>query len=701
MATAQTELTTAHTELTTEDTELIEKLTCLEYEASQLTRAYQLWRSCVEQGSSPDWMGPVVRITYDALIKFYLEISIIQADGANEFSARHVDQLEAADREIPGIWREESTTSESSPEVLPMAEAEQSELTELTTEQAELIEKLNCLEFAISQLNRAYQLWRSYVEQGTTPDWMAVAIRITYDALIKFYLEVSTIPADVPRASSNGTVAHLEAAFEIPGILEEETTTVETSPELLPITEPDWSGPELPAISPPSAAERFFDQPAVQQEEEEEGDVRHASSARHVAQSEAADCEIPDIFEEESTTAHSKLRNNGAARGPHAEPSPELLPMTEPDWSRPELRGATFLFSNGHPISEQAAIQQVQEKCKCRGCVSAREEEAGVEISGILEEESTITEPSPELLPMTGPDWSRPEMPAAISTDETFSEQPAMQQEEEADLPNTFSALNVAQLVAADCDGISEEEFTAAEPSLELLPEPEWCWPEAPAAISPLSSADTISDQPAIHQGRQEEETGAKPAVIHIPATLARWLQRSSTGMLFLAASVAILIIVGGAMGIYLASPHHAAPNTVSVENSGSQAEAGALAIPTSEKAEFKFDPDLVVARQGSSFVLNAVLSRGSDIASVAAQIDYDANLLQFMGASQGGFLVKDGQQVVLAQRNDPLTGVLRLSAEKPPGKPGISGDGPVFALSFQARKRGLATVSIVPGAHD
>jgi hypothetical protein len=71
------------------------------------------------------------------------------------------------------------------------------------------------------------------------------------------------------------------------------------------------------------------------------------------------------------------------------------------------------------------------------------------------------------------------------------------------------------------------------------------------------------------------------------------------------------------------------------------------------------------------------------------------------MGVSEGGFLVKDGQKVVLAQRNDPSTGVLRISAEKPPGNPGISGDGSVFALSFQARKKGNATVSIIPGAHD
>jgi hypothetical protein len=59
----------------------------------------------------------------------------------------------------------------------------------MTPEQTELIEKLNCLEFEISQLNHAYQQWRRYVEQGTAPDWMAAAIKITYNALITFYMD--------------------------------------------------------------------------------------------------------------------------------------------------------------------------------------------------------------------------------------------------------------------------------------------------------------------------------------------------------------------------------------------------------------------------------------------------------------------------------------------------------------------------------
>jgi hypothetical protein len=621
LTTEQSEMTAAQTELITEQTGLLEKLNCLEFETSQLTQAFQLWRSYVEQGTVPDWMAAATRTTYDALITFYLEVSTILADVPHAFSTKYPARLESAPREISGILGQERTTAQLPPESSPM-EPDCSEQIELTAEQTELIEKLDCLEFESSQLSRAYQLWTSYVEQGTAPDWMAVAIWVTYDALIKFCLEVSTILADGPHAFSVRRLARLEAVrCETSGIFGEEGTTPEPPPELLPTTQPDWSAPEMPvALVPASTGETSSELLVIPQgQQEEEADGPHASSARLLAQLRAAACSTSGSFaEEEDTTSES---------------SPELLPMTEPDWSGPEMPADIFPPSTGDAIPEQPGMQYGQQ-----------DEEAGAEILGILEEEYTTTEPSPELLPMTEPDWSGHEMPVTIS---------------------------------------------------------------------PASADAAIPGQPAIQKSRQEG-VGAEPAALPSLATLANWLQESSTGLLFFippgvlgrlfrATLVAILVVAGGIFGIYVASARRAAPKpaVLPVQNSAAPPAAGVVAIPTGGKAEFKFDPDPVVAPLGRSFVLNAVLSRGLDVASLAVQIDYDANLLQFTGVSPGGFLVKHGQRAALVQHDDPVTGVLKISAEQSPGSPGISGDGPVFTLSFQARKRGKATVSIVPGAHD
>ena len=60
---------------------------------------------------------------------------------------------------------------------------------------------------------------------------------------------------------------------------------------------------------------------------------------------------------------------------------------------------------------------------------------------------------------------------------------------------------------------------------------------------------------------------------------------------------------------------------------------------------------------------------------------------------------------VGLAQRNDPLTDVLRISAETVPGNPGhfpaMDGSSLLCSCPFTPKKQGKDTVSIVPSAHD
>jgi hypothetical protein len=284
-----------------------------------------------------------------------------------------------------------------------------------------------------------------------------------------------------------------------------------------------------------------------------------------------------------------------------------------------------------------------------------------------------------------------------------------------AEVPPVSAPRRVSELEVSACEFpcTQEEEGTAAEPYAEELPcsttepEPDWSAAETPAASSPIAT-DHAPSEIAIQQLQQEERDN--PSTIQSLATLRLpdWVQGSTSRFfgafsLSILALVAILMATGGVLGIYLANPHRPTLKSAvaATASSAAQTEVGAVSLPAGGKTEFKFDPDPVVAALGSSFVLNAVLSRGTDIGSVGVQIDYDANLLQFMGVSEGGFLDKAGQNFVLAQRNDPVTGVVKINAEQPLGTPGISGDGAVFALSFQARRKGNATVSIIPGAHD
>ena len=72
------------------------------------------------------------------------------------------------------------------------------------------------------------------------------------------------------------------------------------------------------------------------------------------------------------------------------------------------------------------------------------------------------------------------------------------------------------------------------------------------------------------------------------------------------------------------------------------------------------------------------MLSGGQNVYSVPVQLSYDPNLVQVINVSNGGFLSQDGQAVALVHHDDPATGTLQVTATRPPGAGGVSGQGAV-----------------------
>jgi general secretion pathway protein D len=107
------------------------------------------------------------------------------------------------------------------------------------------------------------------------------------------------------------------------------------------------------------------------------------------------------------------------------------------------------------------------------------------------------------------------------------------------------------------------------------------------------------------------------------------------------------------------------------------------------------FDPATIDQAVGSTFTVNVNLAGGQNVFSVPLQITYNPRVLQVLNVSNGTLLSQDGQTVALVNRDDSLTGILQVTASRPPGTSGISGDGSVFTLTFQARGPGQSTLSI------
>ena len=114
--------------------------------------------------------------------------------------------------------------------------------------------------------------------------------------------------------------------------------------------------------------------------------------------------------------------------------------------------------------------------------------------------------------------------------------------------------------------------------------------------------------------------------------------------------------------------------------------------------ASFVFDPASLTQAPGSTFAVNVLLRGAQNIYSVPLQVSYDPKILQVVNVSNGGLLSQDGQPVALVHRDDDTTGALQITATRPPGAAGVSGQGTVVTVTFMAKGSGQSTLAISKG---
>jgi general secretion pathway protein D len=172
-------------------------------------------------------------------------------------------------------------------------------------------------------------------------------------------------------------------------------------------------------------------------------------------------------------------------------------------------------------------------------------------------------------------------------------------------------------------------------------------------------------------------------------------------------------IDVGTASSIELRRVEHSPAATAPAPGTpGPSSGAGAVSVPEpaaqnsfspapqlmerASPAAFSFDPPNATEHVGSTFTVNVLLNGGQNVFQVPMQISYDPKLLEVANVSNGGLLSKDGQIVTLTHREDD--GNIQVTATRPPGSSGISGQGTVVTLTFVAKAPGQATLAIAKG---
>lgn len=133
--------------------------------------------------------------------------------------------------------------------------------------------------------------------------------------------------------------------------------------------------------------------------------------------------------------------------------------------------------------------------------------------------------------------------------------------------------------------------------------------------------------------------------------------------------------------------------------NSGQPNQSPAAQPPAQTgPASFLFDPPLIQATKGNTFAVNLLISGAQNVSSVPVQLNYDPKILSLVNISNGGFLSQDGQAVALVHREDETKGELTVTATRPPGSGGVSGQGAVVTMTFQAKATGQTPLTITRG---
>jgi general secretion pathway protein D len=110
---------------------------------------------------------------------------------------------------------------------------------------------------------------------------------------------------------------------------------------------------------------------------------------------------------------------------------------------------------------------------------------------------------------------------------------------------------------------------------------------------------------------------------------------------------------------------------------------------PTNASLSFAPSP---VALAGAATPLNVSLT-GDNIFGVDLTFSFDPQAIKINEIREGGFLSRDGQVVAIVQRLETENGMARVSLERPPGAPPLSGNGTIVTLILERGPRTGDTV--------
>ena len=116
-----------------------------------------------------------------------------------------------------------------------------------------------------------------------------------------------------------------------------------------------------------------------------------------------------------------------------------------------------------------------------------------------------------------------------------------------------------------------------------------------------------------------------------------------------------------------------------------------------SAATRMRFENPTMIQKAGDTFQVPVQIENARKASSASFEISYDTGMLKLLQVTNGGFLGQDGQPVAVVQRADEQTGKLNVTLSRPPSSPGVSGNGTLAVITFQANRAGTAPLDIIP----
>ncbi|MBI2818385.1 MAG: type II and III secretion system protein [Acidobacteria bacterium] len=106
---------------------------------------------------------------------------------------------------------------------------------------------------------------------------------------------------------------------------------------------------------------------------------------------------------------------------------------------------------------------------------------------------------------------------------------------------------------------------------------------------------------------------------------------------------------------------------------------------------------EIVNPRSGETFEVAVQIENARDVFSFPFELQFDPEAVKLLGVKKGDFWMTDKQPVAVVERPQEEPGTTVVTLTRPPGSGGVSGNGTVAVLTFQAEHSGNASLRIIP----